>query len=61
MGFRLLKGRWEDNYNVVYLPNSIDPVQIRNKLKESEKPETKEFPASIVQRDELSTNKKKKS
>ena len=29
-------GRWEDNYNFTYLPNSIDPIEIRKKLKTQE-------------------------
>lgn len=26
-------GRWEDNYNFVYLPTSIDPAEIRKKMR----------------------------
>ena len=53
-------GRWEDNYNFIYYPGEIDPVEVRRKLKEQEVEPPKEFPNSIVEREE-STNKKKKN
>lgn len=27
-------GRWEDLYNFAYLPNSINPAEIKKKLKQ---------------------------
>jgi hypothetical protein len=34
MAFKIVKGgRWEDNYNILYLPASIDPAEVRRRLK----------------------------
>jgi hypothetical protein len=34
MAFKIVKGgRWEDNYNFFYLPTSIDPAEVRRRLK----------------------------
>lgn len=52
MAFKIVKGgRWEDNYNFLYLPAAIDPAEIRRKLKEQEVEPPKEFPNSIVERE----------
>lgn len=60
MAFKLVKGgRYEDNYQFVYYPGEINPVEVRKKLKEMEVEPGKEFPHSIVEREE-STNKKKR-
>jgi hypothetical protein len=49
MAFKMVKGgRWEDNYMFTYMPPSIDPAEIRRKLKESHQDPPKEFPHSIV-------------
>lgn len=60
MAFKLGKGgRWEDNYNFIYYPTAIDPAEVRRKLKELEVEPPKEFPHSIVERDENNTTNKK--
>jgi hypothetical protein len=52
MAFKIVKGgRWEDNYNFLYLPATINPGEVRRKLKESEVEPPKEFPNSIVERE----------
>ena len=34
MAFKLIKGgRWEDHYNFIYYPSTIDPAEVRRKLK----------------------------
>jgi hypothetical protein len=61
MAFKIVKGgRWEDNYSFIYLPNDINPVEVRRRLKEQEVEPPKEFPNSIVEREEVSTNKKRR-
>jgi WD repeat-containing protein 90 len=52
LAFKIGKGgRWEDNYNFIYLPAVIDPAEVRRKLKEQEVEPPKEFPNSIVERE----------
>lgn len=59
MAFKLIKGgRYEDHYQFLYYPPAIDPVIVRRKLKEQEVDPPKEFPNSIVDRDDSNTHKK---
>ena len=59
MAFKVIKGgKYEDHYGLCYYPKEIDPVEVRRKLKEMEVEPPKEFPHSIVEREE-STNKKR--
>lgn len=52
MAFKVIKGgRWEDNYHFLYYPATIDPTEVRKKLKEQEVEPPREFPNSIVERD----------
>lgn len=52
MSFKMVKGgRWEDNYNFVYLPSSINPEEVKRKLKSEgmqAQSSQKEFPINIV-------------
>jgi hypothetical protein len=37
MSFKMVKGgKWEDQYNFVYLPNSINPVEAKKKLRQEQ-------------------------
>ena len=59
MAFKLVKGgKYEDCYNFFYYPGQMNPAEVRRKLKEQEVEPPKEFPESIVERQQ-STNKKR--
>ena len=35
MAFKMVKGgKWEEAYNFIYMPNSIDPIHKKNEMKE---------------------------
>ena len=35
MSFKMVKGgRWSEHYNFLYLPSSIDPAELRKKMRE---------------------------
>ncbi len=54
-------GRWEEAYHFIYMPTSIDPAEVRKKMKSEEQLVSahKDLQSSIVERDEISTNKKR--
>ena len=60
MSFKMVKGgRWAEFYSFMYLPKSIDPVELKQKLKNESEVGQGDLSSNIVEREE-STQKKRR-
>ena len=60
MSFKMVKGgKWDEVYNFVYMPDSINPIHKKNEMNQESKIGDGDLASNIVEREEPATTRKK--